>query len=435
MHRLGRHPQQPGRGRLIALGQFQGPAQQLPPRLAEIVLQGKAGLGFGEARPGIGGAQGFGYLEVVRVQEVFGGQAGGALQGVFQVPDVPRPGITLQPGQSCRRQALGTLQPGVEAVQDMQGELGDVAASFPQRRQVNLAHVQAVIQVFPELPLPDGPAQVLIGGGDEAHVHPAAGPGPQGFHHAILEHPQELDLGRQGQFPQFIQEQGAAVRLGKFPRLVPERPGEGAFDMAEEQAFHQFRRDGAAIDGNETIGGAAAEPVDEPGKEFLAGAGLPQDQDGNVRRGQQGARFQGLVNAGMIADNAALPDGLLQVRRRQVRNLGGGQGTADDRQARPGQVDLLQERPVGGDEFGWADIEQRSRQFPTGRQQQPAGVHLGGAGGHGDVIAGLAMGCGDFLEMAAQPGEDLQVVGGVGERQRLSLPRWFLGYAHPEPPW
>ena len=99
MHRLGRHPQEPGRGGLIALGQFQGPEQELPPGLAEIILQGKAGLGFGQARPGIGGAQGFGYLEVVRVQEVFAGQAGGALQGVFQVPDVARPGIALQPGQ------------------------------------------------------------------------------------------------------------------------------------------------------------------------------------------------------------------------------------------------------------------------------------------------------------------------------------------------
>ena len=216
-------------------------------------------------------------------------------------------------------------------------------------------------------------------------------PGPQGFHHAVLEHPQELDLGRQRQFPQFIQEQRAAVRLGKLPRLVPERPGEGAFDMAEEQAFHQFRRDGAAIDGNETVGGAAAEPMDEPGKEFLAGAGLPQDQDGNVRRGQQGAGFQSLEDARMIADNAALPDGRLQVRRRQVRNLRGGQGTADHRPAGPGQVNLLQEGPVRGDELGGADIEQRGRQFPTGRQQQPAGVHLGGAGGHRDVIVGLGI--------------------------------------------
>ena len=112
MHRLGRHAQQPGRGGLIALGQFQGPEQELPPGLAEIVLQGKAGLGFGQARPGIGGAQGFGYLEVVRVQEVFAGQAGGALQGIFQVPDVPRPGIALQPGQGRWRQALGALAAG-----------------------------------------------------------------------------------------------------------------------------------------------------------------------------------------------------------------------------------------------------------------------------------------------------------------------------------
>ena len=54
----------------------------------------------------------------------------------------------------------------------------------------------------------------------------------------------------------------------------------------------------------------------------------------------------------MIADDAALPDGRLQVRRRQVRNLRGGQGTADHRKAGPGQVHLFQEGPVRGDEFG-----------------------------------------------------------------------------------
>ena len=183
------------------------------------------------------------------------------------------------------------MQPGVEAVQDVQGELGDVAASFPEGRQENLTHVEAVIQVFPELPLPDGPAQVLVGGGDEAHVHPAASPGPQGFHHAVLEHPQELDLGRQRQFPQFIQEQGAAVRLGKLPRLVPERPGEGAFDMAEEQAFHQFRRDGPAIDGNEAVGGAAAEPMDETGQRVPCRCRSPPGSGRERPMGPAGRRF------------------------------------------------------------------------------------------------------------------------------------------------
>ena len=93
--------------------------------------------------------------------------------------------------------------------------------------------------------------------------------------------------------------------------------------MAEKEAFHQFCRDGAAIHRDKAVRGAEAETMDEPGKEFLAGAGLPQDEDGNLRRGQQGARFQRLENAWVVADNAALPDGRLQVRRRQVGNLGG----------------------------------------------------------------------------------------------------------------
>ena len=60
MHRLGRDAQEAGRGGLVAVGQLQGPEQQSAPGLAEIVLQGKIGPGFGQARQRIGGAQGFG---------------------------------------------------------------------------------------------------------------------------------------------------------------------------------------------------------------------------------------------------------------------------------------------------------------------------------------------------------------------------------------
>jgi len=55
-------------------------------------------------------------------------------------------------------------------------------------------------------------------------------------------------------------------------------PGERSFAVAEEFAFHEVFRQGAAIHRHQRRGSPAALFVDRPGHEFLAGAGFAMDQ-------------------------------------------------------------------------------------------------------------------------------------------------------------
>ena len=56
---------------------------------------------------------------------------------------------------------------------------------------------------------------------------------PDPFHFPFLEHPQQLGLQHDIQFPDFIQENGAALGQFKFSHLAFKRSGKSAFFIAE----------------------------------------------------------------------------------------------------------------------------------------------------------------------------------------------------------
>ena len=95
------------------------------------------------------------------------------------------------------------------------------------------------------MPCRDGCLEVVIGGGNDAHVR-LAGPG---LAHALvfplLEQAEQLGLDLERQIADLIEEERAAVRGGDFAPGVLERAGEGALDMAEEFALEQVRGKGS----------------------------------------------------------------------------------------------------------------------------------------------------------------------------------------------
>ena len=73
-------------------------------------------------------------------------------------------------------------------------------------------------------------------------------------HALFLDGAQQLDLHGQRQVGHLVEEQGAAVRRLEEAIAILVSAGEGAFPVAEELAFHQVLRNGAAIDGDERPG-------------------------------------------------------------------------------------------------------------------------------------------------------------------------------------
>ena len=69
----------------------------------------------------------------------------------------------------------------------------------------------------------------------------------------ILDDAQELDLRLQGHVADFIEEDGAAVRVFEEANSLVLRSGEGAAGMPEQFAFEKRVGNGAAVHGHELV--------------------------------------------------------------------------------------------------------------------------------------------------------------------------------------
>ena len=103
---------------------------------------------------------------------------------------------------------------------------------------------------------------------------------------ALLQYPQKLNLHGRAQLGNFVQKDRAAVRQLKAPFFVPDRPREGAFDVAEQLAFEQAFGQGRAVDRNKHRLRPVAEVVDGLGHQLLADTAFALDQDRKVAGGQ-----------------------------------------------------------------------------------------------------------------------------------------------------
>ncbi len=89
------------------------------------------------------------------------------------------------------------------------------------------------------------------GGGDDAGVDINGLASADAFDAFFLEETEELDLERERNFADFVQEEGAAAGAFKAAFALGMGAGEGAFFVAEQFAFEEGFRNGAAIDGDE----------------------------------------------------------------------------------------------------------------------------------------------------------------------------------------
>ena len=103
-----------------------------------------------------------------------------------------------------------------------------------------------------------------------------------------MEHAQELGLQIESHLRDFIEEQRAAVGAleGAFDPL--DRPGKGAFLVAEQGRFDQPLGEGGAVQLDERLVATLALVVNGAGEEFLAGARLALEQHGGPSRGRHG---------------------------------------------------------------------------------------------------------------------------------------------------
>src|SRR6056297_2895145 len=100
----------------------------------------------------------------------------------------------------------------------------------------------------------------------------------------------------QGQFPDFIQKQSAAVGGLDVALLVGGGTGEGSFYITEELGFYQALGQGTAVDRYERAGRPAGGVVDGFGKQLLAGPRFPEQQYGHIEQGDAAGPVNGSLH-------------------------------------------------------------------------------------------------------------------------------------------
>ena len=106
---------------------------------------------------------------------------------------------------------------------------------------------------------------------------------PQAFERAVLQDPQQLDLKRQREIADLVEEQRPVRRGLAAADPVSHGARKRATNVAEHLRLEQFQRERTAVDGDERPPSSGRLIVDKPGHEFLAGPALARDQHGGFR--------------------------------------------------------------------------------------------------------------------------------------------------------
>src|SRR5690606_25944906 len=137
--------------------------------------------------------------------------------------------------------------PGLEPGEEVGDEFRDIRESLPERRDLDRDDVEPIEEVFAEDAGGDERLDVAVRGRDDAYVDLDRLLAADALDDAGLERAEQLGLGVEAEFGDFVEEQGSAV--GEFEASSPplRRPGEGASLVAEHLGLDEVARDRGAV--------------------------------------------------------------------------------------------------------------------------------------------------------------------------------------------
>ena len=184
---------------------------------------------------------------------------------------------------------------------------GDVFFPVAQRRQINGNDVETIVEVLAEGALLESRAQILIRGGDDAHIDVYRFGTAQPLELALLQNTEQLDLYLRRHVADLVEKNRAAVGLFKLAGMRLRGAGEGTFLVAEQFGFHQIFGQGRAVDLNERRVAAGRGVVDGTCQQAFARTAFAAQQHGGAGRRdpQRGVKH--------ILHRHAAPDDLVEV--------------------------------------------------------------------------------------------------------------------------
>jgi len=250
-----------------------------------------------------------GQPQVLRLHHAVAAGQQAVVDDVLQLADIAWPAVLDQLGLGFGAQLHRPVaQPLAVAADEVPGQWQDVPRPVAQRVQLQGHHVQPVVQVFAEMPGVDRLLQLHVGRRQHPHIDRDTLARAQAHHFTLLQHAQQLDLDRQRQVTDFVEEQRAAVSLFEPAGLGCQGTGKGTFFMAEQLGFDQRLGECAAVHRDERPVAPAAEVVDMPCDQLLARAGFANDQDAGLAGGDLLQVGEQRLRPGVFEDLCGRPD-------------------------------------------------------------------------------------------------------------------------------
>ena len=173
-----------------------------------------AAFGFGVGvEPCADGLEGYG--EIADVEDGAGAEGAGSFDGVFEFADVAGPVIGKHGAEDVVGEFDGDGGLAFDAGEEVMGEFGDVLFALAERGHTQADDVEAEVEVAAEFALSDHGGEVGVGGGEYAGVDRDGVIAADGVHGFILQGAEELGLEREGEFADFVEEDGASVGGGE----------------------------------------------------------------------------------------------------------------------------------------------------------------------------------------------------------------------------
>ena len=120
-----------------------------------------------------------------------------------------------------------------EKPQHGRGQKLGVVRAVAKRGDLDLNHVEPVVEIFPEPAVFDGLLQIGVCGRQDADIRLASALVAYPLVFAVLDEAQQLGLDRKRQVADLIQKEGAALAGGDPTGVIPQSPGEGPLHMPE----------------------------------------------------------------------------------------------------------------------------------------------------------------------------------------------------------
>src|SRR6266513_6230065 len=192
---------------------------------------------------------------------------------VFQLANVAG---QLEPRQVLQRLVRESLRLDAELVrahpEKVACEQRNVLRALAQARQPQANHVQPVKQVLAEGALAHALLQVLVRGGDDAHVRLHLLVAADAVERAVGEHAQEPRLQLCRHVADLVEEQRAALGLLEAPAPLLLRSGERTALVAEQLRLEQVFRARRGVDRHERPRRARTMPVQGARYKLLSGS-------------------------------------------------------------------------------------------------------------------------------------------------------------------